>query len=212
MTRPTFCDHTSLKYKATHASLPSVYIHSVKGHRSRSFSARSEGLNFDGILPGNLWRLVEAFLLLGQSNRAPSVLSGVRRIAAERKQGFVAIVLWLANDFDWSTFLKDAFLLVKEALSYLVREPNCHQPIKLGGVERSSLVGVVFVEYGSHRFLFRVLSQRQQSLLQLDLQHQAVSIAVEILLPAIECSRHQSGVRRVELVASNSPYQSYRRG
>ena len=81
--------------------------------------------------------------------------------------------------------------------AYLVREPSRHQPHELVEVERSSLVAVVFVEYARHLFLSRVLTQRQQGLFQLGLQHQTVAVAMKNLLQAVERPRHRSGVGRV---------------
>ena len=104
-------------------------------------------------------------------------------------------------------FLKEYFALVGEGISYLVRQSNRHKSLELVEVQRSSLVAVVLVEYGSHLFLSRVLVQRQQGLFQLDLQHQAVSIAVVSLL-AVEYPRHRSGVGRVELVVPKNQRHS----
>lgn len=89
-----------------------------------------------------------------------------------------------------------------EGFSYLEREPSRHQPLELVEVEGSPLVAVVLVEYGSHLFLSRMLAQRPQGLFQLDLQHQAVSIAVEKLLPGGRMS--EASVRCREGRAINS--------
>ena len=146
----------------------------------------------------------------------------IRKIAAGRERGCVpAVFCFVANVFEpcfctggggeevsfpqfsgWPKFSIDkhlwtvTFYFAGEGLSYLVRELNRHQPIKLGGVERSSLVSVVFVEYGSHLLLSGVPSQRQQGLFQLGLQHQAVSTTAEILLSQRSNERNTSHVSR----------------
>lgn len=92
----------------------------------------------------------------------------------------------------------------RDSRRYLVHEPSRHQPLEVVEVERSSLVAVVLVENGCHLFLYRVLTQRQQGLFQLDLQHQTVSVAIEqLFLQAVERPRHRSGFGRVDLYMSN---------